>query len=356
MTSKDKPSMIAEPYICTSDTGINQGEICWLFKHPDGRLFSMLPRYNSVDVVPRVVVHPSDRWQPYADFERKKLRELDAKGCDMEHVGVSGTLGYFLNFSKSFWGGGQHTSQVLLGYCGCDYRFDSESGRLLKRAEFLKAVCEKEGVEWLPSKCGSQCKLIGPRYCTEHGPVQPDQPKSGECPCLLGFPHFCKDGEALLTSTRGLCPCDCHKYDQPKSGEDEKPEHPLVKQGRMTLELIMQYYPSEVLAKLIDCEHAPEPSKCLPECKGGNGEDCSLGINCPCKCHDRMLQVGPSDGLIKAYIERAIQIHEAEEHEFRRALLDYIAVTQKNIVGLTLEGSRILDRHLEDLRKRFLPK
>lgn len=50
-----------------------------------------------------------------------------------------------------------------------------------------KAVCEKEGVEFLPK----------------------------ECPCLKGCPHVCKDGEALLSVTVP-CPCPCHK--KPEEG------------------------------------------------------------------------------------------------------------------------------------------
>jgi len=40
---------------------------------------------------------------------------------------------------------------VMPVYCAVSEDKDSESNRLLKRAEFLKAVCDKEGVEWLPS-------------------------------------------------------------------------------------------------------------------------------------------------------------------------------------------------------------
>lgn len=83
-----------------------------------------------------------DEWRPYADFEREKLEVLDA---EMGHVGLSGSNGYFIRVTLK----ATYFSDDLIGYCGCDFKRDPESNRLLKRAEFLKAVCEKEGVEWL---------------------------------------------------------------------------------------------------------------------------------------------------------------------------------------------------------------
>ena len=128
--------MIAEPYICTK--GPEAESIQWCF----------LKDTNFIN----------GDWRPYSDFELDVLDRLDA---DMGHVGLSGTDGYFL--IKDGW---QHTSRDLIGYCGCDYKADTESGRLLKRAEFLRRVCEREGVEWLPKEKAKVCPTCG---LTENG-------------------------------------------------------------------------------------------------------------------------------------------------------------------------------------------
>lgn len=116
--------MIAEPYI-----NLQTGEVYW---HREGDR------------------HQGIYFQQYADFEREKLKELDADLSLTEGVEVSGELhaGYSCYVSPK----GSHYSSVMIDYSYEDHRKDSESSRLLKRAEFLKAVCEREGVEWLPEK------------------------------------------------------------------------------------------------------------------------------------------------------------------------------------------------------------
>ncbi len=88
-------------------------------------------------------------WQPYADFEREKLKEL---GAPKMHLFT------WPNHPYAVWGDKKakvnYFSDDVIGYSEPDYEQDSESGRLLKRAEFLKAVCEKEGVTWLPASGG----------------------------------------------------------------------------------------------------------------------------------------------------------------------------------------------------------
>lgn len=134
--------MKTEPYICIK--GLHAGEIQWMFKHPDGRLIDLLPRHNSADL--QFIRYGGD-WQPYADFEREKLTALNM------------TLwltyeGYGLDFDPDF--GSKYKARDLINYSQREYDLDSESSRLLKRAEFIKAVCEKEGVEWLPKgKCNA---------------------------------------------------------------------------------------------------------------------------------------------------------------------------------------------------------
>lgn len=131
--------MIAEPYICLE--GPKAGSIEWIDNPmskchgrvlPDGKL---------------TLLRGMTPWQPYTDFEREKLKQLGRKGKtsrlyapgDSCQDGWQWTTGY----------GDSHMSGELIGYASEDYFAGSESSRLLKRAEFLKAVCEKEGVEWL---------------------------------------------------------------------------------------------------------------------------------------------------------------------------------------------------------------
>ena len=116
--------MIAEPYICTACP--KAGRINWFY-----------PAYATTEKV------QDKGWQPYADFEREKLRELGHGCIAVDGQGSTRVSAFFL---------GKLGSMPLVQYSSFDYLNDSESSRLLKRAEFLKAVCEKEGVEWLPQE------------------------------------------------------------------------------------------------------------------------------------------------------------------------------------------------------------
>lgn len=154
--------MIAEPYICTSPS--RAGEIQY-FSKIDPRFVDSDGEYH----------HQGVSWRVYADFEREKLRELGSVKsayCNFYGISVSCQDCYFVLFRrldcedkrcKFPWytlhgdrlGERSHchhySSACLIDYHPADYDHDSESNRLLKRAEFLKAVCEKEGVEWIPS-------------------------------------------------------------------------------------------------------------------------------------------------------------------------------------------------------------
>lgn len=133
--------MIAEPYICIKGP-------------PIGEIISL----DSADIAPEQRSHHlylvhisrgmkdlaenldgSEQWQPYADFEREKLKELRGGMIFLDAV-----AGYSINTRRKGF-----LSKHLVSYSTHDFAEDSESSRLLKRAEFLKAVCEKEGVEWL---------------------------------------------------------------------------------------------------------------------------------------------------------------------------------------------------------------
>lgn len=119
--------MIAEPYICIK--GQDAGAIEWFNTNPD-------QAYWEGKLGPC--------WQRYADFEREKLKELGNNQIH-KHGGIDSSEAFTL-FSRNT----LYYSSGLISYSAADYDQDSESGRLLMRAEFLKAVCEREGVEWLP--------------------------------------------------------------------------------------------------------------------------------------------------------------------------------------------------------------
>ena len=149
--------MIAEPYICIK--GPKAGEIEWFDKDNIG--------YDPTD---RVL---SEEWQRYAGFEREKLRELGYRHIVVKHGGYwcedRYTDGMSIRHSPS--------SQDLIHYGLVDFFSDTESNRLLKRAEFLQEVCEKGGVEWLPkNKCPCRCHKTsdkGCRGCSDDCPSRP---------------------------------------------------------------------------------------------------------------------------------------------------------------------------------------
>ncbi len=118
--------MICDPYICVE--GPRVGEIAWFEKG-------------------RVCGPDSGWWQEYAYFERVKLKELRAD-CIMP-------------WTLSPYSVLKYTSGERIGYSFKEYDKDTESSRLLKRAEFLKAVCEKEGVEWHCCKHHVWLQLLG---------------------------------------------------------------------------------------------------------------------------------------------------------------------------------------------------
>lgn len=127
--------MIAEPFICKAT-----GEITWIPLCPSGE-----PHYKD-DL--------GGGWQPYADFEREKLKELGGKsiitgfreGCFVLSVG-GGRIRYFYDSQEE-------------RYSLEQYQADSESNRLLKRMEFLREVCKREGVVWPPEYCDTCGKSL----------------------------------------------------------------------------------------------------------------------------------------------------------------------------------------------------
>lgn len=226
-------TMNPEPYICLF--GECRGEIHWLHQ----------------------VTADDGSWQPYADFERQKLFELRSQ---MNHVGLSGRYCYFLmskNKSKTYW------SSDTISYSGFDYNKDSESNRLLQRALFLKAVCNREGVEWLHQERNRKCY---------------------RCPCWES------------------CCCDCHKaVDTPIK---------CLLAGHC-----VQHQCKE--AELARWEKQHDVAGCAGD---STVEDCPKGCDCPCKCHGPatggyILPLGLSDTERKRLISA---IEDAIRHHYKK--------------------------------------
>ena len=128
--------MIYEPYICKKGHPNKLGKIEWRDRYPIHTFFS---EWDCVECT----------WQPYADFEREKFKTLGR----MVYIDNGQAMS---NGGAFVFGINTYDSLELIGYSFENYDADSESNRLLKRAEFLKAVCEKEGVEWLPKTTDKQ--------------------------------------------------------------------------------------------------------------------------------------------------------------------------------------------------------
>lgn len=92
----------------------------------------------------KLLAEAFEQVQSDADFELEKLRRLGDLEMDTSTIKIYFGAGYRLGLPGKNW-----LSENVIGYNTVHFREDTESNRLLKRAEFLRAVCEKEGVEWL---------------------------------------------------------------------------------------------------------------------------------------------------------------------------------------------------------------
>jgi len=133
-------------------------------------------------------------WTPYADFEREKLKELGGKSFY-----VDASRGYFWHNGRDC-----HTSKDLIDYSGKDYHNDSESNRLLKRAEFLRAVCKKEGLQYLQEGFTIDGKGVDKEY-----PRELMRDDEGNMPPV--------DKEECLCQSKGfmgvdICTCKCCEH------------------------------------------------------------------------------------------------------------------------------------------------
>lgn len=161
--------MIAEPYICIR--GDNLGMIRWFFVESDK--------------ISDVYYCKADNWQKYAEFEREKLIDLGM----VYRIMNNGESAFSLY--KEFSAISKYDSDCIIDYKFQDYAYDSESSRFLKRAEFLKAVCEKEGVEWLPAEKWGCCGL--PKDENKHSKgcyvFKCANNNEDYCPCMLCSKH-----------------------------------------------------------------------------------------------------------------------------------------------------------------------
>lgn len=183
--------MIAEPYICIR--GNKKGDIYTLLKDEYEELWRPYQDVTTVRLSYCKNVDMGCDWQPYADFEREKLRELGSRS------GITrGTAGYCLSKKCDRLFDTAYMSKDM-GYSTEQYEQDSESSRLLKRAEFLKAVCEKEGISWLPKdEPAREAK-------EEFHKAQPEYLK--DLPTIT-MPCQCYAEQAHLGYG---CLCSCHK-------------------------------------------------------------------------------------------------------------------------------------------------
>jgi hypothetical protein len=162
--------MICEPYICTK--GPRAGEIEWM----DVRWTEEQDAGGKISGI---------TWIPYADFEREKVRILSIGSIRTLEYSVEGCrtrYAYVIDNGS----GHRHESFDLIGYGWDDYMEGSESSRLLKRAEFLKAVCEKEGIEWLSCQsCTTNYYGLCDRCMTAalHGLYESFQRAMCKCEC-----------------------------------------------------------------------------------------------------------------------------------------------------------------------------
>jgi len=174
--------MIAEPYICIK--GERAGQIEW-FGYLHGCMKAQGIEWMKVNVDARRlcdecglswatyhrILHTTDNcdWVFYTDFEREKLKKVCAHLIISWEDPVGYVLEAWLNVTsyikRRTAADGidyhTHSSKYTIHWDYMDYMRANESTRVLKRSEFLKAVCEEQGVEWLPSSCdapkGSVC-------------------------------------------------------------------------------------------------------------------------------------------------------------------------------------------------------
>lgn len=200
---------------------------------------------------------PRDQWQSYTDFEREKLKEL---GMLFIMTGCGITSWSLFGYAD---GKGFDCKHADIRYTRHQYDADSESGRLLKRAEFLKAVCEKEGVEWLPSEV------------KQWEPTKEQQR-------LMAQDY--EDIEQMLTYHREKCTdpdCSCKPKDKPapceraKRFSDEHEKRWIQEKGKEMLDWCMANYSGMLPAPEPECSHRNDDGDLLYVDKAGKCRKCT---------------------------------------------------------------------------------
>ncbi|PQO47389.1 hypothetical protein [Blastopirellula marina] len=162
--------MIAEPWIHT--TGPYAGEITW--------------SDDSEGV---------QNGQPYADFEREKLKELNAYIQNPPSKGEQRNLGYVCYVDEI-----AYFSTIVTGYD--TYESDSEATRLIERANFLRELCIAFGNQWLPDpvvahfKVEREIDVVEELVREEHDPVILGEAGSFQ-PCSLCGKRIKFENEAM---------------------------------------------------------------------------------------------------------------------------------------------------------------
>jgi len=305
-------------------------------------------------------VYPDETyWMPYAKFEREKLKELGNGRIYMpEEEGKSYKLVWD---GDSRWVRERNKKGLghLIEYSREDYDKDSESNRLRERARFLKAVCEKEGVEWLPHKklprneisylsscCGDKdgfCVSIGSDESTWHY-------ECSECkkPCDVRSKEWLpKKGKVLKYEKKGSCGTNDFQLvkccDSPRIRKHWKT-------GNMTCRCDVEWSPKEkelLPSGLWEHEKANEeyrdPAYIKSKCNGRaqeirGGWTYEVGDKCIC---DKSLQENDPELFHK----------DGEEHQWRKDLITIIRRLGR-VTGMT--NKEEFEDDIHDLRKKYL--
>jgi hypothetical protein len=341
--------MIAEPYICIKGEPKSlRGQIKWFGIDPDGTLWNENGRLVN-----------SDYWQPYADFEREKLSELGT------YIRVLDGTAFCMVIGEK-----EYHSFKLIDYWTSEYEKDTESNRLLKRAEFLKVVCEKECLEWLPESPKAEECL--PCRCKKsnlfHGVDLSDPP----CDCHKSKAEESKKQPCWKNPTKNIrvdkspscMVCGCHKPEEKECKKcarqkriieewtklyEGKPEEKAEESGY----ILPPYAPKDVqdrMRKAIEEHHkhesqhfhiakADDPTRTCVEC--GHVE----------KPEEKPYTRKQLDNLLDGILNEMMKSWD-EEREWRKALLD---VVEKELVdAMRIPSENIGLVSISDLRKRFL--
>ncbi len=299
----------------------------------------------------------------YADFEREKLKELaNGEGRDWQYsedclsIHPYGTKGGAFQISRTQmekpWNLEWLNSYDLTDYAGDDYCLASESQRLLARAEFLKAVCEKEGVEWLPKKhemmptadssaaisdcCGDSggfCVSIGSNEKGWHyecfeckkpcHPYEPDNKATQEDKvCEEAKPEYLKDLPNITM------PCECCKYGIHK----EECEHELDRH--------------RVIFDQFSCSECGYQANIRAEKSGDDEIDYYTKEEVDTRIKNIWNEMAYD---VKRDIEH-FDIAEKEEKEWRKALLDFL---EEELLPLAEYDRTRMHNRIEDLRSRL---